>query len=61
MRMITPSRMLYISLLVNIADIIIASNCIAMIIRIIEPSTSLVESAHDFAACWDTLLFGGRE
>ncbi|KAH0955047.1 hypothetical protein HN011_005174 [Eciton burchellii] len=39
--------------------IIIASNCIAMIIRIIEPSKSLVESAHEFAACWDTLLFGG--
>jgi len=59
--MITSSRILRISLLVNITDIIIASNCIAMIIRIIEPSKSLLESAHEFAACWDTLLFGGRE
>ncbi|KAL6441388.1 hypothetical protein ACFW04_003544 [Cataglyphis niger] len=39
--------------------VIITGNCIAMIIRIIEPSSSLVESAHGFAACWDTLLFGG--
>ncbi|KAM0727680.1 Two pore calcium channel protein 1 [Formica fusca] len=39
--------------------VIITGNCIAMIIRIIEPSSSLEESAHGFAACWDTLLFGG--
>lgn len=42
-------------------DVIIIGNCIAMIIRIIEPSGSLEESAHGFAACWDTLLFGGRK
>jgi len=40
---------------------IIIGNCIAMVIRILEPSNSLEESAHGFAACWDTLLFGGRE
>ncbi|CAL1678014.1 unnamed protein product [Lasius platythorax] len=39
--------------------VIITGNCIAMIIRIVEPSNSLEESAHGFAACWDTLLFGG--
>ncbi|XP_012535254.1 two pore calcium channel protein 1 isoform X1 [Monomorium pharaonis] len=38
---------------------IIVGNCIAMIIRILEPSNSLEESVHGFAACWDTLLFGG--
>lgn len=43
-----------------IIDVIIIGNCIAMIIRIIEPN-SLEESAHGFAACWDTLLFGGRK
>lgn len=29
-----------------------------MIIRLIQPSENLKMSAHKFAACWDTLLFG---
>lgn len=45
----------------NFAGVIIVGNGIAMIIRIIQPSDSLVESVHGFAACWDTFLFGGRE
>lgn len=45
----------------NFAGMIITGNCIAMVIRILEPTYSLEESAHGFAACWDTLLFGGRE
>lgn len=61
MRTITRSGMLRISPFANFPGIIIASNCVAMVVRIIEPSNSLVESAHEFAACWDTLLFGGRE
>ncbi|KYN42644.1 Two pore calcium channel protein 1 [Trachymyrmex septentrionalis] len=36
---------------------IIIGNCIAMIIRIFEPSNCLEKSVHAFAACWDTLLF----
>lgn len=43
----------------NFADTIIFGNCIAMIVRLVEPSSSLEASAHGFAACWDTLLFGG--
>ncbi|XP_014475943.1 PREDICTED: two pore calcium channel protein 1-like isoform X1 [Dinoponera quadriceps] len=37
----------------------IIGNCVAIIARIIEPSDSLEESAHGFAASWDTLVFGG--
>jgi len=45
----------------NFAGVVIIGNGIAMIIRILQPSSSLMESVHEFAACWDTLLFGGRE
>ncbi|XP_012232885.1 two pore calcium channel protein 1-like isoform X2 [Linepithema humile] len=39
--------------------VIIVGNGIAMIIRIVQPSSSIAESVYRFAACWDTLLFGG--
>ncbi|KAG7205135.1 hypothetical protein KM043_005505 [Ampulex compressa] len=38
--------------------ITIIGNGIAMTIRILQPNHSLLDSAHGFAACWDTLLFG---
>ncbi|XP_015608738.1 two pore calcium channel protein 1 isoform X2 [Cephus cinctus] len=37
----------------------IIGNAVAMLVRLIQPFDSLQESAHAFAACWDTLLFGG--
>lgn len=30
-----------------------------MICRLLEPESNRIRSAHLFAACWDTLLFGG--
>ncbi|XP_046418336.1 two pore calcium channel protein 1-like isoform X1 [Neodiprion fabricii] len=35
----------------------IIGNGVAMVVRLIEPSTSLQQSAHAFAASWDTFLF----
>ena len=30
-----------------------------MVCRLFQPENELETSAHLFAACWDTLLFGG--
>ncbi|XP_066600553.1 two pore calcium channel protein 1-like [Prorops nasuta] len=43
----------------TIVYITIVGNGIAMVARILEPSKYLEYSAHRFAACWDTVLFGG--
>ncbi|XP_011298862.1 two pore calcium channel protein 1-like isoform X1 [Fopius arisanus] len=36
----------------------IVANGVAMFIRLFQSNADLIESAHRFAACWDTLLFG---
>ncbi|OXU24398.1 hypothetical protein TSAR_012887 [Trichomalopsis sarcophagae] len=38
---------------------VIIGNGIAMIFRLLQPESDRLRSAHLFAACWDTLLFGG--
>lgn len=40
-------------------DGVIIGNGIAMVCRLIQPESDREKSAHLFAACWDTLLFGG--
>ncbi|XP_012287108.1 two pore calcium channel protein 1 isoform X2 [Orussus abietinus] len=37
----------------------IIGNGISMLARLVQPNESVQESVHMFAACWDTLLFGG--
>ncbi|XP_033207244.1 two pore calcium channel protein 1-like isoform X2 [Belonocnema kinseyi] len=38
---------------------VIVGNGIAMVVRLLEPIESRLDSAHKFAACWDSFLFGG--